>query len=82
MNAGEPLHDYEYLSVTNASEMNAIVSCLKICCPKELKNKMVRKKEWMRSRSVVTVANTEDDEFEKMRYIANCDNICFIIILV
>ncbi|KAE7997116.1 hypothetical protein FH972_001776 [Carpinus fangiana] len=82
LDAGEPLHDYEYLSVTNASEMDTVISWLKICCPKELKNKTVRKKEWMRSRSAVIVANTNDDEFEKMRYIADCDNICFITISV
>ena len=82
MNAGELLHNYEYLPVTNASEMDAIVSWLKICSPKELKNKMVRKKEWMRSRSAVIIANTDNDEFEKMKYIADCDNICFITISV
>ena len=82
MDAGKPLHDYEYLPVTNALEMDAVVSLLKICCPKELKNKIERKNEWMQSRSVVIVANTDDDEFEKMRYIADCDNICFITISV
>ena len=43
---------------------------------------LVERNEWMRSRSAIIVANTDDDEFEKMRYIANCDNICFITISV
>jgi hypothetical protein len=82
LDASELLHDYEYLPVTNASEMDAVVSWLKICCPKELKNNTVRKKEWMQYRLAVIIANTDDDEFEKMRYIVDCDNICFITILV
>ena len=52
-------------------------SAVNNCCMDMTLKGLVGRNEWMQSRSTMIVANTDDDEFKKMRYIADCDNICF-----
>ena len=49
LDVAEQLFHYEYLLVTNALEMEAVVALLKIYYSKKLKSKMMKKKEWMQS---------------------------------